>query len=79
METKPTYEELIMGERRFLHDMANHLVVAQGMLGIAMKGIKDSNVSDKDKERLQKSFDAVNKMTESLKGRRSHLHTISES
>lgn len=73
-----TVEELALGERKFLHDMANHLVVAQGMSSFVMKVAKENKpLEEKDIERLQKTIDAIKKMTEQLKERRTVLHSVS--
>lgn len=61
-------------ERKFLHDISNHIVVAHGMATFALRAIKDNpNVGEKEVERLEKSIDAINKMTELLRERRSVL------
>lgn len=82
---KPTYDELVMGERKFLHDIANYLVVAQGMASLVQKNISKPDeasgqylVSDKDRERFTKVIDSISKITEALKARRSILHSVSE-
>lgn len=73
-----TIEELALGERKFLHDIANHLVVAQGMSSFVMKAAKENRpLEEKDIERLQKTIDAIKKMTEQLKERRAILHSVS--
>jgi cob(I)alamin adenosyltransferase len=73
-----TIEELALGERKFLHDIANHLVVAQGMSSFVMKAVKENRpLEEKDVERLQKTIDAIKKMTEQLKERRAILHSVS--
>jgi len=67
---------IIMEERKFLHDLSNHIVVAHGMATFALRGIKgkpETNVDAKEIERLEKSIDAINKMTELLRERRSVL------
>lgn len=77
--TTPTIEELALGERKFLHDISNHIVVAHGMSSFVLKALKSNNpIEPKDIERLEKSIEAINKMTEILKERRSLLHSISD-
>ncbi|MEA9354641.1 hypothetical protein SHI21_00395 [Bacteriovorax sp. PP10] len=62
-------------ERKFLHDISNHIVVAHGMATFALRAIKDNpNVGEKEVERLEKSIDAINRMTDLLRERRSVLH-----
>lgn len=61
-------------ERKFLHDISNHIVVAHGMATFALRAIKENpNVGEKEVERLEKSIDAINKMTDLLRERRSVL------
>lgn len=72
-------EEMALAERKFLHDLSNQLVVAQGMGNIALKKIKneDENVVDeKVVEKLEKSIKAVDKMIVLVKERRVTLHSI---
>jgi Ribonuclease G/E len=69
-------EEVLAGERKFLHDIANHIVVAQGMGAIVLRSIKNNSYVDaKEVERLEKSIAAINKMTELLNDRRTVLHS----
>ncbi len=68
-------EDLKLGERKFLHDIANHLVVAQGMSSFVLKKMKTSApIEEKDIERMEKTIEAVNKITALLKERRALLH-----
>ena len=80
----PTQEELVMGERKFLHEMANQILIAHGMISRAKgknrngneENAKDSEDS-RDLESLEKALTALNKMTENLRTRRSYLHELS--
>jgi hypothetical protein len=77
--TIPTVEELALGERKFLHDIANHIVVAHGMSSFVLKTLKDNKpIEPKDIDRLERSIEAVNKITALLKERRTLLHSISD-
>ena len=77
--TTLTIEELALGERTFLHDLANHIVVAQGMSSFVLRTLKEKKpVEEKDIDRLERSIEAINKMTALLKERRSLLHSVSE-
>ena len=77
--TTLTTEELALGERTFLHDLANHIVVAQGMSSFVLRTLKDKKpVEEKDIDRLERAIEAINKMTALLKERRSLLHSVSE-
>ncbi|MGZ3789932.1 MAG: hypothetical protein ACXVLQ_15440 [Bacteriovorax sp.] len=74
---KPSVEELAMGEREFLHDIANHIVVAHGMSNLVHKTLKENkSIDDRDIERLERAINAINKMTDLLKQRRSMLHSL---
>ena len=58
-----------------MHDISNHIVVAHGMATFVLKTLKsDKPVEPKDVERLEKSIDAINKITQQLKERRALLH-----
>lgn len=78
LATETTVEDVAKGERKFLHDIANHIVVAQGMSSLVLKTMKENKpIEDREIERLEKAVEAINKMTALLKERRSFLHTIS--
>ena len=65
---------MALEERTFLHDMSNHIVVAHGMAAFALKVIKTNpSVDAKEVERLEKSINAINKMTELIQERRQLL------
>ena len=67
-------KEVIAEERKFLHDISNHIVVAHGMATFVLRAIKGNpNVDKKEIDRLEKSVDAINKMTDLLRERRSVL------
>lgn len=71
-------KEVIMNERKFLHDVSNHIVVAHGMATFVLRTLKDNpNVDAREIDRLEKSITAINKMTELLKERRAALHSVS--
>ena len=73
-------EEVALTERKFLHDMSNHLVVAQGMGNIALKNLKQDDelsIDPKVLERLEKSLKAVDKIIVLVKERRQVLHSLS--
>ncbi len=72
-------EEMALAERKFLHDLSNQLVVAQGMGNIALKKIKNNDKTEVDEkvvEKLEKSIRAVDKMIVLVKERRVTLHSI---
>jgi cob(I)alamin adenosyltransferase len=75
----PTVLDVVLGERKFLHDIANHIVVAHGMSNFVLRSLKETNtVTEKDIDRLERSIEAINKMTAALKERRVFLHGLSE-
>ncbi len=73
-------DDLALTERKFLHDISNQLVVAQGMGNIALKKFKESEadapVDQKAIERLEKSVKAIDKMIVLVKERRHVLHSL---
>jgi hypothetical protein len=75
-----TVKEMALEERKFLHDLSNQLVVAQGMGNIALKKIKNEDKNQVDPnvvEKLEKSLRAVDKMIVLVKERRTTLHSVS--
>jgi hypothetical protein len=75
MSKEFTVEELALEERKFLHDLSNHIVVAQGMTNIVLKLLKD--VEDLDPsivEKQEKALNALNSQVRMIKERRTVLH-----
>lgn len=71
-------KQTVMEERKFLHDLSNHIVVAHGMASFVLRAVKTNpNIEAKEIERLEKSLAAINKMTELLQERRAVLHARS--
>lgn len=71
-------EAMVLEERKFLHDLSNHIVVSQGMVNIVLKTLKEvEGVDPKIIERQQKALDAMNAQILLLKERRTILHTRS--
>lgn len=74
MNQEEILKNIIADERKFLHDLSNHIVVAHGMATFALRALRDvPEVSIKEVERLEKSIDAINKMTDLLRDRRVSL------
>lgn len=70
--------DLVMNERKFLHDISNHIVVAHGMATFVHRTLKENPAVDaREIERLEKTIEALNKMTAQLKERRAVLHSMS--
>lgn len=70
--------ELVMNERKFLHDISNHIVVAHGMSTFVLRTLKENPAVDaREIDRLEKTIEALNKMTAQLKERRAILHSMS--
>lgn len=71
-------EQMALDERKFLHDLSNQLVVAQGMGAIVHRGLVNSEVEVDPKiiERIEKGNKAVDKMIVLIKERRALLHQI---
>ncbi len=73
-----TSKETTAEERKFLHDISNHIVVAHGMTTFVLRTLRDNpNVEAREIERLEKALTAINKMTESIQERRAVLHAKS--
>ena len=70
--------EVIKEERKFLHDISNHLLVAQGM-GSYIQKVVNENFDEESKEvqRAAKVMTAVDKIIELVKERRDNLHSVS--
>jgi hypothetical protein len=71
-------KELALEERKFLHDISNHIVVAHGMTTFVLRALKDNQaVAAKEMDRLEKALEAISQMSEQLKQRRELLHSRS--
>lgn len=74
-EKEPDIQEIIMGERKFLHDLSNQLVVAQGMGNFVKRSIdKMEHPDQKLVDRADKFVSSVNKMIDMVRERRDFLH-----
>jgi len=61
-------------ERVFLHDVSNHLVVAQGMANYTLTKIQAEKPEDaKEVVRLQKAVKAIDEMVTLVKARREKI------
>lgn len=59
--------EYIVIERKFLHEVSNHLVVAEGMLSLLESTVhKNEGMSEKEKDRFNKSLGALKKIKDCL-------------
>lgn len=55
---------IVLRQRAFMHDISGALAIAQGMLDMVMSTVqKDPKLSRADIERLQKSMNALEKLT----------------
>lgn len=76
---KLSIEELVLGERKFLHDLSNKLLIAQGMATfVTRKFSKGESAEEKDLERCEKLMKSIKDMTTLLVNRREILHKESE-
>ena len=67
-------KDVIKGERVFLHDLSNSLLVAQGMGSFVLTALeKEFDEEDKIVIRMQKSTKAVDKMIDLINARRAVL------
>ncbi len=72
-------KEIIKGERVFLHDISNSLLIAQGMGMFVLGALKQiPGEGSKEYERMQKVSKAVDKMIELVQDRRSLLKSQTE-
>lgn len=75
-KTSFSVEESALSERKFLHDIANHIVIAQGMLTFIQKAAESKKpLEEKDVERIERALEAMTKMSVLLKERRVVLHS----
>lgn len=74
-DNQMTVEELALEERKFLHDLSNHIVVAQGMTNIVLKLMKEVEGLDESiVEKQEKALKALNNQVRMIKERRTLLH-----
>lgn len=67
-------KELILGERAFLHDLSNQLVIAQGMGSYVMGQLKQKEAADsKEVVRMEKVMKSVDKIIELVRSRRDFI------
>ncbi len=67
-------EQYIKEERTFLHDVSNHLVVAQGMANYTLGKIKAEKPEDaKEVVRLTKAVKAIEEIINLVKARREKI------
>ncbi len=72
-------QELAIGERKFLHDLSNKLLVAQGMSKTVLKKLETSmTVTDNEINRLKKAVKASEDMIDLLHARRFTLHEVTK-
>ena len=72
-------KEHIMDERKFLHELSNQLVVAQGMGSFVSRAlIVGETITEKEVERMQKTIGALERMIHMVRDRREVLHTLSQ-
>jgi len=74
-----TPDELINGERKFLHDLSNHLVVAQGMGNFVLSSLNKTMPEDaKELQRMGKAMNAVDKIIDLLRERRDFIKSYQD-
>lgn len=70
-------KDLALEERRFLHDLANPLAIAAGIVDIILHDEFEPQTLDPDqKNRLEKAFNAMEKMKTLMRIRRSELIAV---
>ena len=69
----------VLEERKFLHDMSNKLLIAQGMSTFVVRTFKkNESATEKDLSRCDKLLQSVSDMMEMIQERREHLHSLSK-
>lgn len=72
-------KEQIMEERKFLHELSNQLVVAQGMGSFVSRALIVGDViTEKEVERMQKTIGALERMIHMVRDRRETLHSMAQ-
>lgn len=72
-----TISGLALGERKFLHDLSNKLLIVQGMsTTLTRRLVVGDPLTQKELDKLQKVVNASEAMIEMLQSRRSLLHEI---
>ncbi len=67
-------QEYILTERKFLHELSNQIVIAQGMASMAKTSFeKSAAVAEQDMIRLEKSLTALNKVIGILQERKAFV------
>lgn len=67
-------EQLGVGERKFLHDVANPLAIAFGMLETVVNdGTENGTLNEVQQRRLKKAQDAMQRITDLLRSRRTEI------
>jgi len=70
--------EYIIEERKFLHDISNHVVIVEGMLSSSTRKLSNSNDLSLEIERLNKSLLAAIKIRESIVARKAFVESVQE-
>ncbi len=71
-------KDQLMDERKFLHELSNQLVVAQGMGSFVSRAlVLGEPVTEKEIERMQKTIGALEKMIHMVRDRREELYNTS--
>lgn len=72
-------QEYILTERKFLHELSNQIVIAQGMASMAKANLdKNPAIAEQDMSRLEKTLTALNKVITILQERKSFVVEQSE-
>jgi len=70
--------DLVLGERKFLHELSNKLIIIQGMSSTVLKRLKaGDSVGQKELDKIEKVLKAGEAMVELLQNRRSVLQQMS--
>ena len=77
--SKITVKDMVMDERKALHDICNQLVVTQGMASFLKRSFSKGEIDfEKESARLEKLLASVEKITKIATDRREILYQLSD-
>jgi hypothetical protein len=71
--------EYIIEERKYLHDVSNHVVVLEGMLASGLKKLEATPEVSNDLDKLRKSLASAIKIREATVLRKKYVETVQDS
>lgn len=71
-------KEYILEERKFLHDISNHIVIVEGMLSSGLRKLEFTDDQKSEIEKFNKSLNAAAKIRELMISRKAQIEKIQE-